>query len=382
MKFAFEKLFLLIIISTCTLLLPLSSSAQLYAPSGSVAGVTNGTTNVGIGTPAPPSTLMIYSNTSEPSSFAIQHSPGTRFWISHSNADDIFKIGGTGSTRPSMGAINIKWGNVGIGTEPLSSKKMVVNGSVGIITSGYADLSLERTDNDSKLTLGITSNSEEGFISSKGELKFLTNLSTTPKMFITKGGDVGIGTTLPSAILNIVNNKTEPYQNSVRIDSNNPSEHWLITAQSNGKGNYSGLFAPATNNISLLLRDASKVVGAKINSNGPSYFNGGNVGIGTTSPDEMLSVNGTVHAKEVRVDLDFPAPDYVFEQDYPLMSLSETEKYIQANKHLPEVPSAKEMEQNGVKLLEMNMLLLKKVEELTLHVISLEKEVQTLKSKE
>ncbi|MDN4167076.1 hypothetical protein QWY31_16315 [Cytophagales bacterium LB-30] len=114
-----------------------------------------------------------------------------------------------------------------------------------------------------------------------------------------------------------------------------------------------------------------------------NYF-ASKVSIGDTykSGDHMLYVKGSILAEEVQVKLRAQWPDYVFEQDYPLMSLSEIEKYIQANKHLPEVPSAKEMEQNGVKLLEMNMLLLKKVEELTLHVISLEKEVQTLKSKE
>jgi hypothetical protein len=93
------------------------------------------------------------------------------------------------------------------------------------------------------------------------------------------------------------------------------------------------------------------------------------VGIGTTQTDAKLTVNGTVHTKEVKVDLNVPGPDYVFEKDYPLMSLEETKAYIDANKHLPEVPSAKEMEKNGVQLGEMNMLLLKKVEELTLYSI-------------
>jgi hypothetical protein len=81
-----------------------------------------------------------------------------------------------------------------------------------------------------------------------------------------------------------------------------------------------------------------------------------------------------VHAKEVKVDLNVPGPDYVFEKDYNLMSLEEIKAYIEKHKHLPEVPSAKEMETNGVNLSEMNMILLKKVEELTLHVIELKKE--------
>jgi hypothetical protein len=115
----------------------------------------------------------------------------------------------------------------------------------------------------------------------------------------------------------------------------------------------------------------------------------GNVGIGTTAPDAKLAVKGQIHAQEVKIDLNGAvAPDYVFEPDYHLKPLSEIETYIKANKHLPEVPSAKEMEANGVQLGEMNMLLLKKVEELTLYVIELkkrdeeqQKEIEELRSK-
>ena len=108
----------------------------------------------------------------------------------------------------------------------------------------------------------------------------------------------------------------------------------------------------------------------------------GNVGIGTTSPDAKLAVKGTIHANEVKVDLlGAVAPDYVFEKDYPLTSLSELKTYIDQNKHLPEIPSAKEMEENGINLKEMNLLLLKKVEEMTLHMIDLNNQIQELKSK-
>ncbi len=103
----------------------------------------------------------------------------------------------------------------------------------------------------------------------------------------------------------------------------------------------------------------------------------GNIGIGTTTPSNKLEVNGTIRSKEVKVEAS-PWPDYVFEEDYELRSLEETEAYIQENKHLPEIPSAEEMEANGVALGEMNRLLLKKVEELTLYLIQNEKEKEEL----
>jgi hypothetical protein len=106
--------------------------------------------------------------------------------------------------------------------------------------------------------------------------------------------------------------------------------------------------------------------------------NNGNVGIGTgENPDAKLAVKGVIHTQEVRVDLGGSmAPDYVFEPSYQLVSLSETEQYIKANKHLPEIPAAAEMEKEGLHLKEMNLLLLKKVEELTLHLIDQNKKLE------
>jgi hypothetical protein len=88
-----------------------------------------------------------------------------------------------------------------------------------------------------------------------------------------------------------------------------------------------------------------------------------------------LAVDGKIISEEINVQLKgtWP-PDYVFEKDYNLLPLSEVETYINQNKHLPEVPSAKEMEANGLNLKEMNLILLKKVEELTLHLIEMKKE--------
>ena len=94
----------------------------------------------------------------------------------------------------------------------------------------------------------------------------------------------------------------------------------------------------------------------------------GKVGIGTTSPDEKLTVAGTVKSKEVIVEENIGA-DFVFEQGYELPDLSELETFIKSNKHLPEIPTADQMKKEGVKVGELQIKLLQKIEELTLYAI-------------
>jgi len=101
--------------------------------------------------------------------------------------------------------------------------------------------------------------------------------------------------------------------------------------------------------------------------------NAGDVGIGTTTPKSKLDVRGKIIADEVEVKVNTGA-DFVFDADYQLKSLSEVENYINENKHLPDIPSEKEMQQNGLNVNEMQIKLLQKIEELTLYVIDLKKE--------
>jgi hypothetical protein len=106
---------------------------------------------------------------------------------------------------------------------------------------------------------------------------------------------------------------------------------------------------------------------------GKLTFMGGNVGIGTTNPTQKLSVKGTVRAQEVIVDTGWS--DFVFDESYKLTALSETEAFVKAEKHLPGIPSAKEVAENGISVGEMQAKLLAKIEELTLHVIAQEKRI-------
>lgn len=130
-------------------------------------------------------------------------------------------------------------------------------------------------------------------------------------------------------------------------------------------------------------------------------FTYGNVGIGVEDPQAKLHVAGKIlctgeievadlnsnsikvnslNAKDIQMDM-HGAADYVFDENYNLKSLSEVENYVNEHKHLPGMPSAAEMDANGVSVSKMSNLLLEKVEELTLHMIKLEKENEALKAR-
>jgi len=103
----------------------------------------------------------------------------------------------------------------------------------------------------------------------------------------------------------------------------------------------------------------------------------GNVGIGTRNPEYSLDVHGIIRSEEVVVEL-FNVPDYVFEENYELLTLDSVASYIEKNNHLPNIPSAEEYAKKGASLGEMNKALLLKIEELTLYIIEQNKRIEAL----
>jgi hypothetical protein len=105
----------------------------------------------------------------------------------------------------------------------------------------------------------------------------------------------------------------------------------------------------------------------------------GNVGIGITNPTNKLDINGTIHSKEVKVDMNGWS-DFVFKKEYNLPTLQEVEKHINEKGHLENIPSEEEVLKNGINLGEMNAKLLQKIEEITLYMIEMQKENELQKN--
>ena len=151
-------------------------------------------------------------------------------------------------------------------------------------------------------------------------------------------------------------------------------------------------FFNGTNSWNLALGNAENIAvfGAAGNAttNWAGYFSAGDVyvadelriGTLTGANGYKVSVEGKIMCEELKVQLKANWPDYVFAKDYNLMPLTEVENEIKANHHLPGIPSASEMEENGIELGEMQRLLMEKVEELTLYVIELNKENQRMQN--
>ncbi|MGY3214783.1 hypothetical protein [Mucilaginibacter sp. HD30] len=187
---------------------------------------------------------------------------------------------------------------------------------------------------------------------SSGANTYFGNGASGTTGIIQSNGNVGIGTISPGAKLDVEGG---------------------ILRVGNGSGSYSGFLFDNTSGLTQENNNKVTLQGAlQVNSTAgmDSYITGsGNVGIGTTNTNGYkLAVNGGIHSRSVKVDLT-GWPDFVFLKDYKLPTLTEVKTYIDKNQHLPDIPSADEVHANGLDLGEMNRLLLKKVEELTLYLI-------------
>jgi hypothetical protein len=313
-------------------------------------------------------------------------------------------------------------GNVGIGTTSPSTKLNIALS--GTTTSKNSVNSFSNGGLVYLEGLGGSTNNEIGLFGGNGynslsaglgiaredvsnwatQLRFYTHVSSiagsagdiSEKMRITGDGNVGIGTTNPSTKLNIALSGTTTSKTSVSSFSNGGLVY--LDGLAGSTDSEIGLFGGnGYNSLSAGLGIAREDVSnwatqlrfyTHISSTGGSagdlsekmrITGNGNVGIGTVDPTQKLSVNGNIRAKKIIVEAGWS--DYVFNNDYKLRSLSSLETFIKQNKHLPEVPSAKEVEEKGISVGDNQALLLKKIEELTLYMIAINKKNEALEKR-
>jgi hypothetical protein len=155
-----------------------------------------------------------------------------------------------------------------------------------------------------------------------------------------------------------------------RSDPSNNSYNLMSVYGYNGAG------------ATLALYNSSNAQGLLLNAQGTTYFTGGAVAIGTTNPGtSQLAVQGTIETSKVVVTATSPFPDFVFDPGYRLPSLDSLDNYIRTNRHLPEMPTADSVDKIGLDLGNSQIVLVKKIEELTLYLIEQDKEMKLLKEK-
>ncbi len=214
-----------------------------------------------------------------------------------------------------------------------------------------------------------------------------SEVETNTKLTIHQTGNIGIGTRSPDVALDIRRN----YNASIQCftENSHPASIWVrnnlngygLVIDNQGTGHIS-LFGTTPTPIMSFRSGKVDVTGDLGVSNNLSVS--GRVGIGAVTlsnypnSTSKLFVEGGITTEEVHVLLQADWSDFVFSKNYKLRSLSDLEHYIEANKHLPDIPSAATVEKEGIELGKMNALLLQKVEEMTLYILQLEKRMGEL----
>lgn len=345
--------------------------------------------NVGIGTTNPGDVFQVSNGST--TRFQVARTQG--IWVNNEvnggtpAAPDNLYLNYSSHTNTLL---NLNGGNVGIGTTSPSQKFVVSNGGAE---------GLEVYTNQPNGTVGLQVYNRSTSAYNKMELD--------ASQFALMNGNVGIGITNPLAMLHISDagsssnayaqfngdliiqgnpgNRTSTTGASLEFvtpantDGSNPwGQGRIITVAGN---TYSG---NATGKMILGTRrwfDKGTGIGTSWNYGDDIVITGdGSVGVGTTTTPAgyKFAVAGNVIAESMTVKLQANWPDYTFKKDYKLMPLSELKTYVDKNQHLPEVPSAAEVAKDGQNLGEMNKLLLKKVEELTLYLIEKDKQIKEI----
>jgi hypothetical protein len=347
------------------------------------------------------------------------NSGGTYYGTLQNDANEKWSLGYSNLNNGSLGTSVLNWGasgNVGIGTTtPTEKLEVAGNGKFSgyvygnLFSGGGYPYTTELGSGADVTTTILKAGSTSGYQSTivlNGGTSTLPNTitfstSSVERIKIDASGNMGIGIVAPTEKLS-VNGTIQAINQSttdpgIRAICNTP-----LSSNSYSRGNfearvytseyesgvrpgygfhavgYYGSFLYAAGGLDLRIKsqggdEATLLTTANFQPSNYFPFTGGNitgdVAIGTTVAQKDLAVNGNIKTRKVKVTFT-DWPDYVFDSSYQLTSLPQLKKYIQQNKHLPDVVSAAKVKKEGLDLGENQAVLLKKIEELTLYIIS------------
>lgn len=289
------------------------------------------------------------------------------FWFYKTTGWTELVTGGGSSTNfwttDGSNIYNNNSANVGIGTTAPTTKltiKTPINTAGWVHVGGADSIIVSEGIGGVSAALGTTTNHA-----------FRLNTNGTGRLHIYPAGEVVVGSNTTGSFGKFT---VETNNNSFGISHRSVEGNILAT---NIGGTSAGIGTFSNTNMRIFSNSASRIFIAAAT---------GNVGIGTDNPTYKLSVLGNIRSTEVVVETGWA--DYVFDKEYKLNTLDEVEKFIAINKHLPNIPSAKEITDNGLSLGDTQKRMMEKIEELTLYLIEANKkmteavgEIKLLKTK-